>query len=273
MLVRVRHVRLFALVALVAGCTPLAAPTTPGDVTPIPVATASQSSPDGTPAASVSTDPTPLTSPSAPPDPLALELQATGCTGGVVLEWSPSRHPDFHHYTALRSPEAEIETAYPPIAPAVDWGDTYATDRFVTSAVDASILPSARRWHYRVMAYDAAGRVVGSSPVRSARLSPVDDLGTLTATSGIDGATVLRWSPYGGFSGCFTSYRILAGLGAPQSALTVVSDLATTEVRTDALHPGLTYALKVQAVRVTTLGSFVVGESDVITYTVPAASG
>ncbi len=58
-------------------------------------------------------------------------------------------------------------------------------------------------------------------------------------------------------------------LSASTTVLAVVSDQSTTEHRTDALHPGTTYALQVQAVRATTLGSFVVGESQVATYTVP----
>ena len=66
--------------------------------------------------------------------------------------------------------EREIALNYPPVAPAVDWGDTYTTDRLVTSAVDASILPSDTVWHYRVMAYDLRGRAIAASPVRDARL-------------------------------------------------------------------------------------------------------
>ena len=96
-----------------------------------------------------------------------------------MLDWSASTNPDFHHYSALRSPEREIARDYPPVAPAVDWGDTYTTDRFVTTAVDASILPSDTVWHYRVMAYDIRGRAIAASPVRDARLQEEADLGTL----------------------------------------------------------------------------------------------
>jgi hypothetical protein len=38
---------------------------------------------------------------------------------------------------------------------------------------------------------------------------------------------------------------------------------------TDALHPGTTYAIRVQAMRTTTLESFVVGQTAVITHTPP----
>jgi len=250
---------------LLAGCTP-AGPTAPADVTPTPTPTPAPTvSGSDDPAAGASASATPTAA--AVTDPTALELQATSCNGGVVLEWSPSIHPDFHHYIALRSSEAEIATQYPPIAPAIDWGDTYATDPYVTSAVDASLIPSeARRWHYRVMAYDAAGRVVGSSPVREARLLPVDDMGDLSVSTASDGTSTLRWKAFGGFSGCFTSYRVVSGAG---SVVSVISDLATTELRTTALHPGVAYTLRVEAVRVTTLGSFVAGQTTTLTYTVP----
>jgi hypothetical protein len=254
---------------LVAGCTPTG-PTTPADVTPAASPTATPPDESSGTAVPSATPGAPSAAPSASLDPTALDLEVTSCNGGVVLEWTPSRLPDFHHYIALRSPVAEIATQYPPIAPAVDWGDTYATDPFITSAVDASIIPSTTRWHYRVMAYDAAGRVIGSSPVRSARLLDVDDMGDLSLTTAGAGTSVLRWEPFGGFSGCFSSYRILAGAGSPSSVVSVVSNLATTELRTDAFHPGITYAIRVQAVRVTTLGSFVAGETTTLTYTVPS---
>jgi hypothetical protein len=199
-----------------------------------------------------------------------MDFEAISCDGGVVLDWSASAHPAFHHYTALRSPEREIAPDYPPIAPAVDWGDTYATDRFVTSAVDASIIPSETRWFYRVMAYDAEGAVVGASPVRAARLGEVDDLGELELDELEDGVTRIGWQAYDGFSRCFSSYRVMFGAaGSPTALLGVISGQDVTELETDALHPDTTYALRVQAVRATTLGSFVVAESEVASYTVP----
>ena len=199
-----------------------------------------------------------------------MDLEAVSCDGGVVLDWSASVHPAFHHYTALRSPEREIAPDYPPIAPAVDWGDTYATDRFVTSAVDASIIPSETRWFYRVMAYDAEGAVVGASPVRAARLGEVDGLGGLELDELDDGVTRIRWRAYEGFSRCFSSYRVMFGAaGSPTAVLAVISGQQVAELETDALHPDTTYALRVQAVRATTLGSFTVAESEVASYTVP----
>ena len=258
-------------VASLSACVPADAGPSSFDLASI---ASSASSASVSPSASVGPSPTPsptlAPTPSPSMDPTALELEAISCDGGVVLDWSASVAPTFHHYTALRSPEREIETAYPPIAPAVDWGDTYATDRFVTSAVDASIIPSETRWFYRVMAYDVDGAVVGASPVRGARLGEVDDLRKLELEDVDDGRTRIAWRPYQGFSRCFSSYRVLYGTsGSASTVLAVVSRQETTEIETGALHPDTAYVLRVQAVRVTTLGSFVVAESSLADYTVP----
>ncbi|HEY8170662.1 MAG TPA: hypothetical protein VIH24_06140 [Candidatus Limnocylindria bacterium] len=203
-------------------------------------------------------------------DPAVIGLTATGCPGGVVLEWTPSTHHNFHHYTALRSPENEIATDYPPIAPAVDWGETYATDPFVTSAVDASILPSSREWSYRVVAYDILGDVVSASPVRMATIGERLDLGEPVVEASGEGATRIAWSSFSGDPTCFSAYRVLFGVGRPPgTVLTEVSSPTVTSIETVALHPGTTYQLRIDAVRVTTLGSIVAARSETVFYTVP----
>lgn len=252
---------------LLTSCTlmsggPSVAPS-PSEVTPRP-------EPTPTPTAPATAEPTPTATPSPTPDPSALALEVTSCNGGVVLHWSASTHPEFHHYTALRSPQAEIEPHWPPIAPAVDWGDTYVTDRFVTTAADASIIPSDTTWFYRLMAYDVDGAVVASSPVRTGQLSPVDDLGAVEAEADDDGLTRLGWEAYDGPADCFSHYRVQYGTGGtPSTVLAIVFGRDRTELLTDALHAGTTYQVRVQAVRATTLGSFVVGETQVSGYVAP----
>jgi hypothetical protein len=266
-----RRLLLFTSAALAlsqSACVPANEATT-GALTAAPSA-----SPDRSAPASAAVTPGPTSTPAPTPspsvDPAALDLEAISCDGGVVLEWSASIAPEFHHYTALRSPEREIEPLYPPIAPAVDWGDTYATDRFVTSAVDASIIPSDTRWFYRVMAYDAEGAVVGASPVRGAQLGAVDELGELEIEDLPGGRTRIAWQPYEGFSRCFSSYRIMFGTGGSASTvLAVLSGQETADMETDALHPDTSYVIRVVAVRATTLGSFVVAESKAADYSVP----
>jgi len=257
------------LLGAVAGC----AFQVPGDGSPAgSPSTTAIASPSLTVAASPTAEPTAAATsvPTPPPDRFDLDLATFSCEGGVVLEWSPSGDPDFHHYVALRSPERRIRTNYPPIAPAVDWGDSYATDRFVTSAVDASILPSETPWNYRVMAYDARGRAIGASPVRIGRLRDQVSIGPLVVEPGEDGTTRMSWTPYRGIGSCFSAYRIAFSIGGgPSTVLSVISDQETRSIESAALHSGATYQLRVQAVRTTLQGSFELGETDTVSYTVP----
>ena len=269
MLARHRAHLSLLLLAAMAGCAvqPAGAGPASGSAPPTvaPAATLTAS-----PTPTIEPTPTPTPVPTPTPDPFALDLEAIGCEGGVVLEWSPSADPDFHHYVALRSPQKPIATDYPPIAPAVDWGDSYATDRFVTSAVDASILPSETPWNYRVMAYDASGRVVGASQVRVARIRDRVSLGTLEVEPGPDGATRIEWNEYRGRRRCFSEYRVVFSIGGgSQTVLSVVSDQHTSEIDTKALHAGTAYQLRVLAVRTSLQGSFVLGQTEASTYTVP----
>lgn len=259
-----------------AGCTPVAdPPAAEATRRPSPSPRASPSPASSVAGSSSSPAATATLAPVPPPNPDApetLELQVTGCPGGVVVDWSPALHPEFHHYFALRSIQPEVDPAYPPIAPAVDWGDSYATDRFITSAVDATLIPSDTDLYYRVMGYDEVNRVVAASPVRHANLTEVVNLGPLVIEPGEEaGSTLLDWTLFGGLGRCFSAYHVLIGpFGTtPGSTLTVMSDQSTTELETIGLHPGASYAIQVRALRTTTLGDFVVAQTEVAGYTVP----
>ena len=268
---RRRAVLLIALISV--GCAPIGTTSAP-DATPRQPAT-----PSATPTASDGPPrPSPLlssTSAAATPDasgPELLDLEVTGCPGGVVVDWSPTTHPEFHHYLALRSIEQVVETADPPIAPAVDWGDSYTTDRFITSAVDTTLIPSDTVLYYRVMGYDAADRTLAASAVQATTLSEVVELDAIQAAPGpAPGSTHLDWGLFGGLGECFSAYHVRIGPAGttPSTTLTVVSDQSTSELETTGLHTGQSYAIVVEAVRSTTLGSFVVGRTQVATYTVP----
>jgi hypothetical protein len=263
--------------AVLCGCNSLASPTLlPSaslDQTPAASPTPSASSPSATPSPSPSpASPTPSPAPSLDAEGLeVLELEVTGCPGGVALDWSPTRQAEFHHYTALRSLEPDVATAYPPIAPAVDWGRSYGTDRFVTSAVDASLIPSEASFYYRVMAYDEENRPVAASTTQRAKPTEVVDLEAVTLEAGDEGVTHIDWALFGGLGRCFSAYRVLIGPAgsAPSQTLTVLSSQEVTEVETVGLHTGETYAVRIDAVRTTTLGSFVVARTETATYTPP----
>jgi hypothetical protein len=266
------------LVALVlCGCTslatPTAAPASPVGVTPVAASDSQPPSMSATPTESAEpASPTVSEAPTPGPEGLeVLDLEVTGCPGGVALDWSPATHAGFHHYTGLRSLAPEVAPDYPPIAPAVDWGDSYGTDRFVTSAVDATLIPSEAFFYYRVMAYDDRNQPVAASVVARTRPTEVVDLGPVVLEPGADGATRIDWSLYGGLGRCFSAYRVLIGRdgAAPSSPLTVVSSQSSSEIETLALHSGETYSVRVDAVRTTTLGSFVVARTSTEVYTAP----
>lgn len=266
----------FLLLALaLAACTIRPPPATESSDarSPTPSATPSASA-QPSPTTTARATPSPAPTPTPGPGGLeVLELQVTGCPGGVALDWSPATGPDFHHYTALRSLAADVAPDYPPIAPAVDWGDTFVTDRFVTSAVDTTLIPSEVTFSYRVMAYDAGNRPLAASPVRRTRPTEVVDLGALVVEDAGDGGALIDWRLFGGLGRCFSAYRVLTGPagGRPSETLTVISTQRTTEIETDALRTGSGYVVQVEAVRSTTLGGFVVARTAVASYAPPTA--
>ena len=263
--------------AVLCGCTSLASPTvapaspvveTPGGLgfrTCVAERTPTESAAPASPTASEA--PTP-----GPEGLEVLDLEVTGCPGGVALDWSPATHPASTTTPRLRSLEPEVAPDYPPIAPAVDWGDSYGTDRFVTSAVDATLIPSEAFFFYRVMAYDdrnQAGRRIGRGPHAPdrggrprarrcwsrARREPPGSIGACTAGWGAASAPTASSS---------------AGTGTPRRRpLTVMSSQSSSEIETPALHSGETYSVRVDAVRTTTLGSFVVARTSTEVYTAP----
>ena len=223
--------------------------------------------------------PTPVPTPNPTPVPLAvMSLSATGCDGGVVLDWSKYEGgAAFNHYTTLRNTSESIPKAYPPQGGAVDPGGTYTTVLEKTSAFDAEV-SAGTTYYYRSMAFNADDGVIGASSIVSAVPQPVASLGALGMGAIAEG-TKLMWSAYTGPGACFSYYKIayseedttpsylegdpyLAAIGE-QSASSFVSPTG------EALLSGQTYYVRVQVIRATDLGGFLVAQSDVATYTVP----
>jgi hypothetical protein len=236
--------------------------------------------PTPTATATATAQPTLVATPAPTPRPSGvigtLDLQATSCPGGVVLEWSALSDAQFHHYTVLRSRLEDIAPDYPPVAPAVDWGETYATDPFVTAAVDASVIPSDTVWSYRAMAYDALDQPIAASQVRQASLLQVDSLGAVSVDASADDATRLAWEAFVGSPGCFSWYAVVASRtdSSPDAiigseSVATISSRTTNELVTRALVPGASYFVRVQAIRATPMGEFVVAQTEVATYAVP----
>jgi len=227
-------------------------------------------------------EPTARSTPKPTPAPTAvpmatLSLAATSCPGGVVLDWSPYEGGGaFNHYLTLRNTSEWIPKAYPPQGGAVDPGGTYSANVGKTAAVDADI-PAGVTYYYRTMAFNGDDGVIGASAITSAVASPVGSLGSLSISAIAEG-TKLAWTSFAGSGGCFTWYKLaysetnpspsylggdpyLAALGNPADNQFVAAP--------EALVSGHTYYIRVQVIRATDLGGFLVAQTDVATYTVP----
>ena len=192
----------------------------------------------------------------------------------MVLSWSAYEGDFFNHYTTLRNTTNSVPKAYPPQGGAVDPGGTYTTNPAKTTAVDSGVTPGTT-YYYRAMAFNADDGVIGASAVVSAAADPVASLGTLTATP--SGPNLdMTWTPYAGPGDCFTWYKLVYSLDPSPSYLNgdsyfaAISEQASGSYTASAadLTPG-TWYIRVQAIRGTDLGVFVVAQSNVATYTVP----
>ena len=249
-----------------------AAPSASLEPTPAPTV-----APTPVPTAKPTPKPTPMPTPVPPPPMGALSLSATGCPGGVVLNWSGYEGAGaFNHYLTLRNTSESIPKAYPPQGGAVDPGGTYAPNIGKLSAVDADI-PAGTTYYYRTMAFDAGDEVIAASGITSAVAAPVSSLGSLAVGQVAEGTKML-WTPYGGSEGCFTYYKVVYSESNPSPSylggdpyLAALGDPATDRyvAGPEALIPGHTYYLRVQVIRATDLGGFLVAQTDVVTYTVP----
>lgn len=260
--------------------TPSASASESGDPTVVP-AVVPTVRPTAKPTAKPTTAPTgaPTATPTASPPPVVsvMNLTATGCNGGVVLEWSQyDGDGPFNHYTTLRNTTSNIPKAYPPQGGAVDPGGNYTTNQGKTSAVDTSAA-AGTTYYYRSMAFDSDDEVVGASAVMSATAQAVASMGVLGAAP-VAGGTDLTWSAFGGPGGCFTWYKVVYSETNPTPSylggdpyFTAISDQSTTlyTASDTEMVSGLTYYLRVQVIRATDLGTFLVAQTDVTTYLVP----
>jgi hypothetical protein len=210
-----------------------------------------------------------------------MSLSLKSCDGGVVIDWSKVADERFHHYTTLRSSSTEIPLAYPPQAGAVDVGwTTYSTDPLKTDGFDAGAEAGATV-HYRAMAFDAEDRVIAASGV-SAPVVPqaVLGLGALAVSQpgGAGTEAHFDWLSYGGNAACFSFYKLVGSTSNPnpsyvsQDGLDIaipISEQAATSASftTTDIAPG-TYWFRLQAIRATSLGKFVVAETDVQQFTI-----
>lgn len=252
--------------------SPASSPSPTVPATPSPIV-ASTPTPTPRPTVKPTAKPTPTPSPEPTTPPIgALSMTASGCHGGVLLDWSPSAGGGFDHYFSLRSASSEIPAAYPPQGGAVGVDSSFSGDPGKTDGFDPTPDIGGGRY-YRTMAFDADDRVIAVSPVVSVTAKPIKDLGGLTiGPSAAD--TSFGWAAYGGPAPCFGYYKLVwsAGsstpsyLGEHDGAIAV--DGQATGSATLAIPSG-TYTFRIQAIRPTSTGKFIVAQTAPVEYTVP----
>ena len=209
-----------------------------------------------------------------------MSLSLKSCEGGVVLVWSKVTSDSFNHYRTLRSSSSEIPLAYPPQAGAVAIDSTYTTDPNTTDAFDTGADVGAPVY-YRAMAFNAENGVIAASPV-SAAVVPKAVLGlgglAISQPGGPGTATQFDWSAYGGLSACFSYYKLVGsttnpepsylGEGGLDVAIPISLQSASSATFDSTAIPAGTYWFRLQAIRATSLGKFIVAETTVQQFTI-----
>jgi hypothetical protein len=195
------------------------------------------------------------------------------CPGGIVLDWSATEADGFGRYGVARSASDAIPAVWPPSggASAVDAATT--TDPSRTSAADTG-RPAGSTWFYRAFVLGDDDRVLAASAVRSAVAKPVKPLGALSVAPEETG-TAFAWAPYAGDPSCVSYLKLVMSADDPTpsylegaGAIWVGENAAAGETWVEGLDPG-TYWFRLQAIRATDLGKFVVAETDPVAYAVP----
>jgi hypothetical protein len=229
-----------------------------------PTATPSRRTPTPSPAATAT--PAPKPSPTRAIGTIA--LRASGCPGGVVLDWSAWDGGGTAAYAVVRSASSSIPAAFPPRDGAVLVQTARTTSTALTDGYDPKG-PAGATAHYRALALDAAGTVLAASPVRAATPAGVRALGTLSARTRA-GTAEIAWPAFGLPDDCFSRGVLVwsaattkpTDLGARDGGVAIESAAAgSTVVRN--LAPG-TYWFALEAYRGTSLGRFLAGRSPVL---------
>lgn len=245
--------------------TPPASPDGTSAPTPTP---APKPDPTRTPQPTPRPTRTPEPTPKPTPKPATLDLNAFACDGGVLLDWSAYGGDGFARSVVLRSSSESIPAAWPPSGGAIVV-DSASTSIEAKTDGHHTTPDGAATVFYRALVLGSANQVLGLSPVRSATTHGIEPLGGLAVTPG-DTTTTFGWTGFGGPSDCFTTYKLVwaaasenpSYVGAYDGAIAIAGQ-ATTETTTGTFASGT--HVRVQAIRITSLGKFIVAETDVQT--------
>jgi hypothetical protein len=203
-----------------------------------------------------------------------MALSAAGCNGGVVVQWSPISDARFAKYRTLRSTSSSIPAVFPPQGGAVEVPTAKSGSMGAASGYDAPAAPGTTLY-YRTLALDAGGSVIAASSVASATAQSVKALGPLVVSPDA-GGTRFSWTPFTGSAACFTYYKLAYTIdGSPPSYLEgdpyllASGDQGQATYVSGDLVSGKTYTLRLQVIRATDTGAFLVAQTAVATYTAP----
>jgi hypothetical protein len=258
-----------------ADVTPIATVDATAEPAPTPTPT-----PTPRPTAPPTPRPTPKPTPKPTPEPTpaptpglgSISLSAAACHGGVLLDWGQFGGDGFNHYLVLRSTSTTIPAVYPPQGGASGVDGTYTTELGKTDGFDPTA-DGGGTLRYRAVAFGAEDQPLAASVVRSVTTKPVKALGGLTIGQ-VGPSTSFGWGPYGGPAGCFSFYKL--AYSAEDSTPSYLdgaqiawagSDQGAGSTTVDGMAPG-TYWFRLQAIRATGLGKFVVAQTSVVQFTV-----
>jgi hypothetical protein len=130
---------------------------------------------------------------------------------------------------------------------------------------------------YRAVAYNGENVALAGSASTGLTTIGIADLGSLGISDGAGGALTFTWSPFGGDGGCFSYYKLVASvvddtpsyLEGADFAIPIGEQTAAGTTVTEGLTSGETYYFRLQTIRVTSLGKFVVAQTAVIQHAVP----
>jgi outer membrane biosynthesis protein TonB len=244
-------------------------PSTNPDATPAPTPTlTAKPDPTRTPPPTPRPTRTPEPTPKPTPKPATLDLTALACDGGVLLDWSAYGGDGFARSVVLRSSSESIPAAWPPSGGAIAVDSASTTNQAKTDGHHTTP-DGAATVFYRALVLGGADQVLGFSPVRSATTHGIEPLGGLAVTPG-DTTTTFGWTAFGGPSDCFTTYKLVWSATSENPSYTgnydgaiAVAGQTTTETTAGTFASGT--HVRVQAIRITSLGKFIVAETDVQT--------
>jgi hypothetical protein len=228
--------------------------------------------PKPTPRPTSTPEPTPTPRPEPTPSPLGLTVAA--CDGGVLLDRSTYGGDGFAKAVVLHGSSESIPATWPPSGGATTVATastSYAakTDGFFGTVDGGSTS------YFRALILGSSNQVLAASPVRSAPTHAPEALGELTGApngGGID----LGWTPFGGPGDCFTTYKAVwsetstspSYFGERDDAVALAGQ-STNAAHLDGFTSGHTYHVRVQAIRITSLGAFLVAQTGVTDVTMP----